>query len=664
MANRKLSGTTEISDEGIKKHFKTFDSWQALFELTWNGLDARAKKVSIEISENDMHGVECVTVLDDGDGIDIEQIKENFGKFNDSSKKEDVALHGLHGRGRLAFHKLAHEATWWTRSSAGDAVIHVRDVNIKHYDGDYVEPAEQFPALVQQKSGTCVVLTGVHTNLPTAPDLQHKFSAQFGWYLALNTDREIKINNVSIVVPSHDIHTKIIDIGNIAFVVKVIRWFDKPGSEQSYIYLLDSSGKVQHKQYSSFNRKVNFHTSVYVQSDWADTFSREGDDLFRKDAHTTESESWKKLNRLLNEFIQEIYDEFLRNFVDAEIAKYEDDGIFPVYDDTDKNYASWRAANTKSLVKLVYMSDPTVMTSLNKKQKKIIVRLLDRISVSNENDALFNILNEVLDLDGPSLEKFSGQLRHTQLEHIISTIEVLQQRQTAVRKLKDLMNNHYKIVLETPDLQQIIENNTWLFGHRYETIGAEEDTFTKIAKSLREKVKYINDVDSDDFEDDAEIDGANRQTDLFLARKIPALDSFGKKYYRCIVIEIKRPSIALNIKHLRQLDDYANIIKKHPEFSSEHIRFELILIGRKISQADTEINSRLQGQIHKSDMGLVSDDGAMKRYVMNWYTLLDGFELAHSHLLEVLKLRRESFASWTKQELVEDLQSSEISTVE
>jgi hypothetical protein len=303
------------------------------------------------------------------------------------------------------------------------------------------------------------------------------------------------------------------------------------------------------------------------------------------------------------------------------------------------------------------MSDPTVMTSLNKKQKKIIVRLLDRISVSNENDGLFDILNDVLDLDATSLATFSDHLKHTQLEHIVSTIEVLHQRQAAVNKIKHLMNNHYKVVLETPDLQQIIENNTWLFGHRYETIGAEEDTFTKIANSLRDKVKFINDVESDDLDGDAEIEGAKRQTDLFLARKIPSLDSFGKKYYRCIVIEIKRPSVSLNVKHLRQLDDYANIIKKHPEFNSEHIRFELILVGRKISQADTEINSRLQGQIHKSEMGLVSDDGAMKRYVMNWYTLLDGFELAHSHLLEVLKFRRDDLSGSTKEKLVADLQA-------
>jgi len=652
-----LSGTTEISDTGIKKHFKNFEAWQALFELCWNGLDARAKNVSIQITENDMHGVEHITVLDDGDGIDIEHIKDNFGKFNDSSKKEDMAQHGLHGRGRLAFHKLAHDARWWTRGAAGDAMIEIHAAKIREYDGNVIPSESQIPKLATFKNGTCVELSRIHTNLPSTTDLLRKFSVEFGWYLALNKDRSIKINDIPVTVPSHQISEKIIEVGDASFDVKILCWDERPSSEKSNIYLLDSNGKTRYKNLSSFNLKKNFFVSVYVTSAWADSFVVEGVTLFAQDAHSTESDEWKKLSRPLADFIQEVYDDFLRKFVDAELKKYEDDGIFPSYAGLDENYASWRFTNTKNLVRLVYTADPSVMSSLKKKQKKIIVRLLDRIAISNENDALFDILNDVLDLDAQSLLQFSHQLKHTRLEHIISTIEILQQRQSSVHKLRELMNTHYLTVSETPDLQKIIESNTWLFGNRYETIGAEEDTFTKIAKNLRDQIKSIHHIDEDDVEDGTQVEGVNRQTDLFLARKIPTLDSMGKKIYRCIVIEIKRPGIALNVKHLRQLDDYANIIKKHSEFNSEHLRFELILVGRKISSADTEIMSRLEGQLSKSDLGLVSDDAKMKRYVMSWYTLLDGFELSHSHLLDVLKLQRESFSTWTKEELVEDLQT-------
>ena len=448
--------------------------------------------------------------------------------------------------------------------------------------------------------------------------------------------------------------------GSSAFDVKIIRWDEKPTSEKSYTYLLNSDVITVYKQLSSFNHKANFFTSIYIQSPWADTFVAGGADLLSGSNNNTDSNDWKKLIKFVGEFAQRVFEDFLRRFVDAEIDKYVEDGIFPEYTGVEQEYAAWRMDNAKRIVMAVYIADPTVFNSLNKKQKKIIVRLLDKITVSNENDAIFEVLNSVLELNMKSLDRLANQLKHTQLENIVSTIEVIQQRQSAVNKLRELMNVHYKDVLETPDLQQIIENNTWLFGNRYETIGAEEDTFTKIAKDLRDKVREIDNIEIGDVDDRSDVQGANRQSDLFLARKILSHDSFGNRYYRCVLVEIKRPSIALNVKHLRQLDDYATIIKKFPEFSSEHMHFELILIGRKISPADSEIASRMKGQITKGEMGLVSDDDRMKRYVLNWYTLLDSFELSNSFMLQHLKLRRDFLSDWSKVELVENLQGSEV----
>jgi hypothetical protein len=655
MNDMDISGTTEISDEGIKKHFKSMEPWEAVFELVWNGLDARAKNVRVDVIENAAHGIDHIIVDDDGDGIDFANIKANFGKFNDSIKKEDAAQHGLHGRGRLAFHRLCNMAVWYTKSKIGNAIIEVAGSDIKKYKGTRIPARSQHSRLSLREAGTCVELRNFHTNLQENSKLRQAFSTEFGWYLALNPDRQVLLNEIPVEVPLHEVVREQINFGAATFAITVIRWDDRPGSEKSYVYLLDSNGVTRHKQLSSFNLKANFYTSIYIKSSWANTFQSGGKSLFADGKSTTDSEEWKKVTKEVNDVVQRVYDEFLRKYVNAEISKYVEEGIFPSYAGLEPAYAQWRNDNTKNLVRIIYMADPTVMNSLNKKQKKIIVRLLDRIAVSNENEALFEILDGVLDLNEPSIRKLADQLKHTQLENIISTIEILQQRQIAVHKLRELMNSHYKSVLETPDLQQIIENNTWLFGGRYETIGAEEDTFTRIAKNLRNSIKSINEINNDDVDDSDALPGANKQTDLFLARKVPSFDSFGRKIFRCIVVEIKRPGVSLNVKHLRQLDDYANIIKKHPEFNSEFMHFELILVGRKISNSDTEISSRMKSQLAKGEIGLVSDDDRMKRYVLNWYTLLDGFQLANGFMLDQLKLRRDNLDSLTKDSLVADL---------
>ncbi len=49
MNNQLFSGSAEITDEGIKKHFRNYEPIKALFKLIWNGLDANANKIDIKI---------------------------------------------------------------------------------------------------------------------------------------------------------------------------------------------------------------------------------------------------------------------------------------------------------------------------------------------------------------------------------------------------------------------------------------------------------------------------------------------------------------------------------------------------------------------------------------------------------------------------------------
>ncbi|WP_176243698.1 hypothetical protein [Halomonas sp. CSM-2] len=284
--------------------------------------------------------------------------------------------------------------------------------------------------------------------------------------------------------------------------------------------------------------------------------------------------------------------------------------------------------------------------------------------MSNENDTIFDVIGEILDLSESQIEVLSDQINNSSLENIISTIEILQKRDFAVHKLREIMVKHYKKVLETPDLQGVIESNTWLFGNQYTILGAEEDDFQRVALNLRESVKGIETVDENDFEPadlDAglSIDGVRRQVDLFLARKKLNFNSRGESYYQCTIIEIKKPAIALNEKHLKQIKDYARIISEHAGFSMEKMRFEIILVGRKISERDFDINSALETAEAKNEPGLVfsTKNDRIKGYVKTWGTIFAEFDLANHYLLEQLKIKRKSLEKKSSDQLVEDLKS-------
>ena len=191
----------------------------------------------------------------------------------------------------------------------------------------------------------------------------------------------------------------------------------------------------------------------------------------------------RKINSEMSSFLKEIYEDYLREYVDAKIESYDEKGYFPSYLGYEHSYALWRKRNTKDAVRSIYLADPKVFTNLNTKPLKIIIRMLDKLLVSKENDAIFDVLDDVLDLTDTQVDLLAKQLKSTTLENIISTIEILQKRELAVAKLKELMDKHYESVLETPDLQKIIEANTWLFGSQYELLGAEEDTLQKLLRN-------------------------------------------------------------------------------------------------------------------------------------------------------------------------------------
>jgi len=668
MGNLKISGTADITHEGIRKHFTrwTKDPFQSIIELIANGFDADAKRVDVIVDHNYLHGLESVTVLDNGLGIDIDQCDSHFSRFNESSKHGDDDVQGAHGKGRLAFHLLCSSASWFTKCQKSNSIIRIESQRLRNFTAEEIANDNQHALLGPMDSGTCVVLKHFHKNLPEEEMIKSRLESYFGWRLVLNPDRKLTINGKEAEIPECRVIEKELFIDDIRFKVDFIRWIEKPGQEKSYNYVVNNQGRILNRDFSSFNKKPLFYLSTYARSDWFDNFDKNNASLnFSGMAQENEeSPEFKKLKKIINEISDEIYEEFLREFVDEKIEEYDSKGYFPNHDSMSKSEADWRKGNTKSFVKNLYIADPSIFNNTKEKPLKILIALIDKILVSNENDTIFYVIGEILDLSKGQVELLSEQIRNSSLDNIVSTIEILQKREFAVQKLREIMVRHYKEVLETPDLQGIIENNTWLFGDQYAILGAEEDDFQKIALNLRESVKGIgsineNDFEPDDLDDGLTIDGVRRQVGLFLARKKLGFNSRGESYYQCTIIEIKKPAIALNEKHLKQIKDYARIISEHVGFSIDKMRFEIILVGRKISGKDFDINSALETAEANNEPGLVfsTKNDRIKGYVKTWGTIFAEFDLANHYLLERLQTKRNSLESKSSEQLVDDLKS-------
>lgn len=640
---RVFSGATKITDKGIRNHFsKSVSPWRPLAELIWNGFDAKAKNVTVNIDTNKLGGVESITILDDGDGIDVDGSDSSFFNFRDSKKKRSHDVHGEKGIGRLYFHKICNLAEWYTKSADTDAKLTVHSTALDKIEATTIPSGSQHSLLSDLVSGTCVELTRFSDLYPSHETIAKCLSLEFGWYLVINPNKTITLNGEKILPPDHSSETISLAIEDQFFDVKLIHWAEKPTSGKSYIYYTSAKGKVVSYALSSLNQKAGYHTTLAACSAWFDASEVDDDRLHLSFDTLTQTKIWKPLQKQISEFGQEHYKRFLVSKANEQLEKLEKDGELPSYEGSNKGYAEWRLGHLKNILRVILISDPKIFKESNKKQRKLVIRLLDRLAISNENDAIFEVLESVLDLDDSSMQVFSDQIKTAKLNNIVQTIERLQKRELAVSRIDEIMRNHYNATLETPDLQGVIEANTWLFGNQYETIGAEEDTFTVIAKNLRDTMKGINELDESDIDEGATVDGANRQVDLFLVRKQMQFDSANHQpYFKCVIIEIKRPSVALNKKHLRQIDDYAEIIEKSANFNGIRTRYEIILVGRKISNDDVAIRNQLQGFSDKNDPGLVGT-GTVKKYVKTWKTIIEEFGIANNFLLTALQTQRES----------------------
>jgi len=108
---------------------------------------------------------------------------------------------------------------------------------------------------------------------------------------------------------------------------------------------------------------------------------------------------------------------------------------------------------------------------------------------------------------------------------------------------------------------------------------------------------------------------------------------------------------------MRQLSDYIEIVQNHPAFKNNPLlQFEFILVGRKISNSDTQINNAFSAMASHNQPGLVAKADRINGYVYTWEHILNEYELSNSHLIEILNLEKQKIIDETAAQQVEKLQ--------
>ncbi|EHM4589934.1 ATP-binding protein, partial [Salmonella enterica] len=369
---------TKNSERSIKSQLEKLTVEKAISEYIWNAFDAEATNVNITVIPNGLSGISSIEIIDDGTGIDFNEVDETFGQFLDSKKKakRTPVTRGHKGKGRFSFCKFADKAEWTSWRNGQEFTLTIVSSHLNEYEYSDLSTCSH------KNSGTKVVFNPVtiaedYFNSIVIPYLQNDIS----WLLVAKPKLKLRINGQPISPIGYASTSNVTEFGEEDFNSKTVIWSSKPVVEKSYIYYLNNQGDIVYKEFSEMNKK-GFDCSSYVISSWFDDFS-ESSDLFSESDNSVDSDVFKYISLKVKGQLREEYRKYKNNAADQLIQSYLNEGVFPEYKGENRMLNEFKRNQLIETIKVIYEAEPQIFSSLNKKQKKILIKLLDRIVETN-----------------------------------------------------------------------------------------------------------------------------------------------------------------------------------------------------------------------------------------------------------------------------------------
>lgn len=478
----------QINDRSVETAGLPNDYKEAVAEFIWNSFDAKAKTVSIEFdTKNPIGNLSSFKIKDDGEGIVHQTLSNTFGAFLDSEKRErsyqrSSYTHGRKGKGRFSFEAFASKAKWDT-TYGDDANNFNFKIEIDSNTKDYFDAS--VPAVTKNKTGTEVTFTGIHS-ISTAELSSDEFlnflKYEFGWFLYLNRQNKFGIYINGKVLKYEDVMADTETISEQfedsekklqKFRITYVRWENKIG-DKFYFYFLNSKKYESGKVLTSFNNKADeFYHSVYVESDYFDQFTwatKKEKDVVALIGRSQSDKAFRELSKYLGELLAKKRKEFVRANSERIISRFESEGVMPHF---DKNkYDEARREDFEEVVKELYSVEPKIFIDLGKEQKQTFLGLLNLVLDSDERENVMSIIDNVVKLSKEDRNTLANILRKTTLQRIIRTIKLIEQRYETVEILRSLVFDLKKFSTERDHIQDVVQNNYWLFGEQYNLVYA------------------------------------------------------------------------------------------------------------------------------------------------------------------------------------------------
>lgn len=587
----------------------------AVAELIWNGLDADATRIDLNI-EQDGVAIRAVIVSDNGHGFPYADVEKLFGRVGGSwkrhgarSKSKGRMLHGKEGKGRLKALALGRVADWTVRYFEDGKLLQYRLSLLRDdlVDVRVTEP-EELPVGVG--SGVDVRVSELDHNFRslTPENAVKALSEMFAIYL---TDYP----EVGIYVESERLDPSAMILGRERFAldpvkdpddgtehpaeVEVIEW--RSAGERSF-FLCGAEG-------FPFQRTTpRFHTpghqfSAYFKTGFVDLLQERGV-LDLAEMNPALEEAVEASAEVIKAYFRAKDAEASR----SEIERWKADEVYP-YKAEPQTSVEQAERKVFDIVALSVNKHLPDFASQNKKARAFQLRML-RQAIEKGPDELQHILTEVLDLPLRTQREFSKLLEEASLANVISSARMVADRLKFVRGLEAVLFDveSRRVLKERSQLHRMIaDNNTWIFGETF-NLTVDDSSLTDVLRKHRKAI-------GDEMVIDApvtRIDGKVGIVDLMLSRSVPQNHADEREH---LVVELKRPSVKIGSEELTQVEKYAFTVAADERFSSLKTRWSFWVLSNDLdafARHKTRQRGNPRGRVH------ISEDGSIEIWVKTW----------------------------------------------
>jgi hypothetical protein len=197
--------SVEIQPDFLERQTKA-QPIAAVAELIWNGLDADATAITVDLEDDNLGGMRRIIVTDNGHGIphaDAPTLFRNLGgswkKHGARTKLRNRLLHGQEGRGRFKAFALGGVVDWKT-TYARDNKLFQYEISILERDIRHVRISDEAPVKGRASPGVMVVVGELKRNFVSLKpeNSVQEFSEIFAIYLKNYRDVAIVIGGERI----------------------------------------------------------------------------------------------------------------------------------------------------------------------------------------------------------------------------------------------------------------------------------------------------------------------------------------------------------------------------------------------------------------------------------------------------------------------------------